>query len=139
MNIQINNKSIKLGSQSLIYDSYYFDSEEYKSLTNGAVLKEILAQWARALIALANENRTLFLPFNLEDEWIECFKATQNGGKIIFKHVWVNENGWTLNVSDLSSFITLPHETFKESPEVFAEYNKEEIISALINARVIDD
>jgi len=136
MEIQIDSKRLKIGEHRVKYSAYYFDVEEYTDLSEAAALKEILVQWAGALSNLDN-GRTLFLPFSLDDEWIECFKASESGERITLKYVWVSEGGWSVDVSDLGEFMTSEHEIHKELPEVFGEYRKEDFILALLNARVI--
>ncbi len=131
MEIQIDSKRLKIGEHSVKYSAYYFDVEEYNDLSEAAALKEILVQWAGALTNLDN-GRALFLPFSLDDEWIECFKASQSGERITLKHVWVSEDGWSVDVSDLGEFMTSEHEIRKELPEVFGEYRKEDFILALL-------
>jgi hypothetical protein len=135
MEIQIDEKCMKIGEYSFRYDAYHFDADEYADLSSGEVLIKILAQWAKALSDI-RDGDTIFLPFSLDDEWVECFKVTQLGDRLNSKYVWVNENGYALDVSNLSDFMATTHEIWKESPEVFGEWDKEEFRSALLNAKV---
>jgi hypothetical protein len=112
MDIQIDEKSMRLGEHRLEYDAYYFDPDEYAELSSGEVLREILRQWAAALAGL-KDGQTIFLPFSLDDEWVECLKVTRHGDRL-----------------------TSTQQIRKETPEAFGEWDKEEFISALLNAKV---
>ena len=138
MKIEIDSVSIILNEQRLIYDLYYFVGGEFEGLTETAIVKKILAKWAGVLIDHRAKDHPLFLPYNLEDESVECLRAIQDADKIILRLVRVNENGWAVDVNDLGGFMISPHEILEESPDAFAEYNKDEFIAGLVNARVIN-
>jgi hypothetical protein len=135
LDILIGERSINLGGHYLEYDAYYFDADKYAGLTCGQALREILRQWAAALAGL-EDGQTLFLPFSLDDEWVECLRVRRRGENIAYQHVWVSENGWALDVSDLSDFMSSAPEVWKESPETVGEVEKAEFISAVLNAKV---
>jgi hypothetical protein len=139
MHIEIDDRHLKFDDQCLTYSSYYFDKEEYEHLTNGEVLKKIFVQWAEALARLDNEDGMLFLPFNLDDEWVDCFKVICRNGKLLFKNVRVDENGWALDVRDLNSFMTSSHKVLKESNQTYGEHDKEEVIKAVSEAKVTEN
>ncbi len=100
------------------------------------MFKKILMKWAEALQKISLENSPMFLPFAPEDQEIECLKASLDGDRIVFTNAEVAEDGYAVDWDDLLSFITSPHEIRRESIEVFGEYNKDEIVSALMNAKV---
>lgn len=139
MNIQIDNKTIRFGDQKLFYNLYFVRAKEFKSPTNGGMFKKIVIKWAKVLSEPGAENSPLFLPFDPDDQWTDCLKATRKGDRIVFKIVRVEESGWAIDFEDLEIFMTSPHKTSRESPNEFAEFDKDEIISALINAEVIDE
>ena len=60
------------------------------------------------------------------------------GDKIVFTDVQVRREGWTIDFNNLKEFITSPQE-IEETRTASPEYAKDEVISALINAVVIDD
>jgi len=52
MKIQIDNKGFTIGDKKLIYNLYYFDSEEYNAPSLGATFKKMLVKWADVLEAM---------------------------------------------------------------------------------------
>jgi len=140
MIIEIDEKEISFGNQKLVYDLYHLDFphyEKYRAPTVGGVFKNIVFEWVKALDS-PTLDQPLFLPYAFDDEWVDCLKALEQCDKVIFKLVRIDENGWAVNFSDLNEFITSPHKICQESAEIFGEYNKDEILAALLNARVID-
>lgn len=124
----------------MIYDLYHLDSpryEKYRAPTLGGVMKNIILVWVQALDSQSDSDRPLFLPFAFDDEWVDCLKATQLHDNFVFRRVRVREYGWAVDFSDLESFISSPHEIESESPEILGEYERNEIMAALLNAEVI--
>ena len=70
------------------------------------------------------------LPFELDDEWVECLLATSQDEILTLRYVWANENGYSVSTDDLVSFITAPHEIRRDFGEL-GRYNRDELISAL--------
>lgn len=136
MKICVDDTSIRFGDQALSYETYYLDNDTYANLSNAVIVKNILSQWAIALSELHDEDRELYLPYSFDDEWVECFKVTKQGKRLIFEQVWVKENGWALDISDLKNFINSSHGIRKKFPAVFGTYDKDDIISSLLNAEV---
>jgi len=115
MLIQIDNKNVRLGDHCFAYSAYYLIGKTARAtLTSADALKKFLVQWKRAVLENLGSECVLFLPFNLEDEWVECFKAKLSGGKLSLTHVVVAENGWALPIEDLNRFILSAHEILKE-------------------------
>jgi len=135
MDIQVDDHCMILGGHSLSYSAYYFDVDKYAALPSGEILKEIFVQWANALTNIGN-GQSIFLPFSLDDEWVECLQVTQHGEKLTYQYVRVSENGWALDVTDLSEFMASAHHVRKVMPEIAGECEKSEFISALLNAKV---
>lgn len=136
MEISITNTSIRFGDQVLEYETYYLDNESYANLSNAAIIKKIIAQWVTAIKELNGTIREVYLPYSFDDEWVECFRVTSTDGKLIFRQVWVRENGWAVDISDLREFIRSTHDIRKMFPNAFGTYDKDEIIKALLNAEV---
>ena len=78
---------------------------------------KILEQWRRALIENTGDGRTFFLPVDLDDEWVDCIMANSQGDMLTLRHVWANENGYSVATPDLVSFITAPHEIRRDFGE----------------------
>ena len=139
MKIVVDDKGFDIDGHRLIYDLYYFESEQYDAPTLAATFKKILNKWANVLRESTIETGDLFLPYALDDEWTECLKAVQHDNRIILRCTRVAENGWAINVSHLEEFMTSTHVVDKEANEVFGDYDKDEFIAALINAQIIID
>lgn len=136
MDINITNSSIRFGERVLEYETYYLDNESYANLSNAVIIKKIIEQWVEAINELNGTIRELYLPYSFDDEWVECFRVTSNGGRLIFQQLWVRENGWAVDISDLREFIRSPHGIRKMFPGVFGIYDKDEIVSSLSNAQI---
>jgi hypothetical protein len=63
-------------------------------------------------------------------------RAKKHLVKLGYQHVWVSENGWALDASDLSGFMSSAPHVWKESPETIGEVGKSGFISSLLNAKV---
>jgi hypothetical protein len=135
MLIQIDSNNVRLGDHCFAYSAYYLDGKRAAAtLTSAEALKEFLVQWKRAVLENLGSECVLFLPFNLEDEWVECFKAKLNGGKLSLTHVVVADTGWALPIENLNRFILSSHEILRESDELFGLLGVQEFIEALSGA-----
>ena len=106
--------------------------------TSGGTFKNIVLKWAEVLRTITTENSPFFLPYGPDDQWTDCLQALVRDDKIGFIDVQVERAGWAIDFNDLEEFITSPQE-INETRMTFPEYGKDEVISALINADVIDD
>lgn len=138
MKIEVDNKGFSIDGHRVIYDLYYFDSEQYDAPTLADTFKKILVMWANVLRESTAESGPLFLPFALDDEWTECLRAVQHDNRIVLRYVRVSENGWAIDVDRLEDFMTAEHVVEKEDPEELGNYDKDEFLAALIDAQVID-
>ena len=142
MKIQIDNKNkLIFGDQTLPYDLYFLNSiqsKKYEAATLGGVLKNMILVWAKVLKSLSENHRPLFLPFSYDDDWVDCLEATRHEDKLSVRRVRVLEPGWAFDFGHLEEFISSPHEIEEGSPEIFGEYDRNEIIDALLNAEVVD-
>jgi hypothetical protein len=140
MNIRIDNKGFTFGEFRFIYNLYFLeDGNKYDAPTAGLVFKNILSNWARILSNINSENSPMYLPFNPDDQWTDCLKASAANRLIEFKVVRLAVNGWGVFDFNLEDFITSDHNILTESTEVVGLYDKNEVISALINAEVTDE
>jgi hypothetical protein len=100
-------------------------------------MKNLRAQWAKALEVLDDKDAA-FLPYNLEDEWVECLKATRNGERIKLSCVNVAANGWSLALDDVQEFMLKPQTLVEDDSDrpIFGEYNRQEIITSLRDAQI---
>lgn len=142
MKIQIDNKNkLIFGDRTLPYDLYFLNSiqsRKYEAATLGGIMKNIILVWVKVLESKSENYGSLFLPFAYDDDWVECLEATQHDDKLAFRRVRVLEPGWAFDFGHMEEFISSPHEIEEGSPEVFGEYDKNEIIHALLNAEIID-
>lgn len=137
MSVQIDRYRITLFGDSLRYDPYYLDlaAEEFKTDT-AAILKGLMQQWAEALMNGAFEGKPIYLPYSLDDEWVECLEAQVEGERVVTKCVHVGVNGYAVDLFNLSQFATSVHKIDKEYPETFGVYRRSELVSALRNAKI---
>jgi hypothetical protein len=138
MKILIDNKKFTFGDHRFTYDLYYSVDEKYAASTLGGVFKKVLIEWANALSKITAENSRLFLPFAPDDEGIQCLKATLRDDEIAFAWVEVDESAYMVDFENVEVYSAAPHEIRKESPE-FGECSKDQIVSALLNAQVLDE
>ncbi|GEM_PF-5570981 len=141
MDIEIDDKGISFGkNHRLMFDLYHLDPSrhiQFNDPTVGGIFKKIVLEWAKVLESRLDIDQTLFFPFAFEDEWIEALKVAETDTECILTQVVINENGWAIDFDLLCEFITSTHEIRHESPEPFIRTSKQEIISALRNAKVI--
>jgi hypothetical protein len=136
--VKITRESIELGDRSVPYYAYYFDqwwNDDAKDRL--IVVKKVLSQWADALDN-ATEGQALYLPYSLDDQEVESFKAEVHGNEVTLRCVEVNWNGYSIALDDLSDFIYQTHELWNESPEIFGVYDKEDLIAALRDPELSD-
>jgi len=136
--IILDDRNITIAGHRFAYGVYYFDSDEFAGLRPSEVMLKILQQWRRALIENAREGRTLFLPVELDDEWVECIMATSEDDTLTLRHVWAKENGYSVPTDDLVSFILAPHEIRRDLGEL-GQYSRQELISALSTPEIALD
>jgi hypothetical protein len=134
MTVIITREKIEIDDEGVSYYPYYFDQWwNTEAEDRLVVVKKVLAQWADG-IAQSAENCTLYLPYSLNDEEIECFEARVHGDEVVFRCVGVNWNGYSVDLDDLGEFIAHPHELGSEKPENFGTYNKNALVDALRKA-----
>lgn len=138
MLVTIDNKGFTFGGQRFIFDLYFLNhGDKVLAPTSGGTFKNIVLEWVEVLRTVTTENSPFFLPYGPDDEWTDCLQAVVRDEKIVFTDVRVGREGWTISFNDLKEFITFPHEIFEVRTE-FPEYGRDEVISALIDAQVID-
>jgi hypothetical protein len=136
--IVIDNKGFTFDECRFIYDLYYVKGEEYDAPTLAGVFKNVLVKWANALQNTRDQSDPLYLPFAPDDQWVDCLMATPSGDRLELKAVKVAQSGYSMNFSDLESFITSPQQVI-ESHKTIGEFDKDQFISTLINADVVDE
>jgi hypothetical protein len=145
MEIKIDNRRFKFGGQKFAYSFYFIDDETHDSITSGAEIsngqlcKWLFGKWAHALRNIDVEKTPMFLPFLPDDQEIECFQAEYRNGVINFTRVDVQEDGWDFDWNNIEGFIISPHEIRDQQYVPIGGFEKDEVISALINARVDDE
>src|SRR6185503_7704117 len=101
MKVEINSKQINIDDKMLNYYTYYFGIWDNPERDHLQVFKSVIKQWALALDNIKSESETLFLPYSLDDEVIECLKVTKQDEKIILQCITVDGNGYAVNLDDL--------------------------------------
>ena len=137
MRIVIDNKGFTFDGNRFTYDLYYVEGEEYDAPTLGGVFKNVLSKWASALGTIGENRGPMYLPFAPDDQWVDCLLATPKGNRLVMNVARIAESGYSMDFSDLESFIRSPHQ-IDQSQDSFGEFDKGEFISALLNAEVID-
>ena len=136
MNVEIQNERIVIGEETIRFYGYYIATTQ-EDPSGLKTMKNVLSQWAKVLEVL-EDKAAAFLPYNLEDEWVGCLKATRNAEKIILCCVDVAANGWSLALDDLQEFMLKPQTVIEPDSAlpIFGQYNREEIIASLRDARI---
>lgn len=134
LEIVIESTRIRIGSGAVPYDGYYFGFSDGSSVE--LVLRRVLAQWADAVERLSNTEPTVYLPFSLDDEWVEAFRARLTDDQVSLRRVRLGENGYLVNVDDLKDFMHEAHRIEHEEPQAFGSYERTDFVAALRNARI---
>lgn len=106
--------------------------------SSALLFKQILVKWAHALRLMNDEKSPMFLPFAPDDQDIGCLMASWDGYKIEFTSVQVKEDGHAFDWDDIEGFIISPHEIYPKPYEPVGEYEKEEVVAALLSAHILD-
>jgi hypothetical protein len=137
MLIEVDDEKLTLAGRSFSYSAYYFEFTDVPNLTSATALKLVLRQWKNVLMESLGTGRTLFLPYSLEDEWVECFRAILSGEMVSLTETHVDENGWAVRIDDLRNFMLSPHNILKESSTPCISLLTRELIEALSIAETI--
>jgi len=127
---------IQIGSEAVPYYSYYFDIWDRHGDPGLPVLRRVVAQWADAVERLCQSQPTVYLPFSLDDEVVEAFRARLMGDKVAFRRVALVANGWAIHLDNLLDFMQQDHPIYQQDAQDFGAYELAEIISALRGARI---
>ncbi|MGD9564002.1 MAG: hypothetical protein AB7F88_18255 [Pyrinomonadaceae bacterium] len=140
MKITIDSKAINFGDRRFTFNLYFLeDGSEFLAPSSGATFKNIVIRWAEVLRTINSENSPMFLPYDADDQWTDALKATLVAGRIELRWVRLAEGGWGVFDYDLAGFIASAHKVTEESDELLGEFNKDQIVSALIHAEVIEE
>ena len=134
MRVIIGDKYISFDDNTLSYYPYYFGIYDYEADHRLAV-KSVLKQWASAIASLREPEQEAYLPYSLDDESCQALRARVFEGGVILTDVVVDENGYALNLDDLSDFMHSKPNVI-EAEEVFGIYPVEEFVRGLENAEV---
>ena len=138
MHVVIDSKGFTFDGNRFTYDLYYVEGEYYDAPTPGGVFKKILSKWATVLGSISDSNGPMYLPFAPDDQWVDCIMATPKGNRLVMSVARVAETGYSVDFSDLESFIRSPHPV-DHTDECFGEFEKDEFVFALLHAEVIDE
>ena len=149
MKVIIEQERICIGSDCVRYYPFYFKSwaEDHQrnagSINSMDVMNTVLQQWADTLAGMGIAYNKLFLPYSLDDESIECFKATAKSPPIThscnvtLRCVVVEGNGYSLDLSNLYKFMTTQQTVFEVYPSDFGVYDKDELVQGLSDAKIV--
>lgn len=149
MKVEIENKRIKIGENSLEYYPYYFAIwADRDDLDHRQTVRNVLVQWAAALTNLNSSNYpAVYLPYYLDDQTCQYLKAELEEETVIFTDLLVNENGYDIDIDDLSaqmysepdvieSWIDVNGKDHNSAPKFFGRYNAKDVIQALKDAEI---
>lgn len=137
MAVHFDDRRIVLFGDSLLYEKYYFlEAAQYASLDYLAVVKRVLEQWGEALASITDNQATLFLPFGPGDESTECLAATVKHKQVTLRNIWVDVEGYSIDLLDLHGFIVSPHKILQQCSENFGTYERDKLITALTQAKL---
>ena len=135
MSVQFDTKRIIIFGDGLFYDTYYLSiAAELTGQRYEAIVKQVLGQWAEILADVQPDQETVFLPFSVGDEFVECLAATRTGRQIVLRSVSVDIEGHTLDLLNLHEFMVGLQEISQQYPENFGVYDQAELIRALKEA-----
>jgi len=154
MKVQIENKRIKIGENSLEYYPYYFSIwKDRDGLDHRPTVKNVLSQWATALTALySGSYPAVYLPYYLDDQDCKYLKAELVGEDIVFSDLSVRDAGYAMDLDDLSDrmysepdiikswidFSWIEFNGKEHEPKFSGRYNAKKIIQALKDAEISD-
>jgi hypothetical protein len=136
LEIVIESQRIRIGPDAIPYDSYYFVLWDRQGDPGPPVVRRVLAQWADAVERLRSAQSTVYLPFSLDDQSVEAFKARLVDHKVALRCVTLAENGYMINLDDVNDFIQEAHRVLHEYPQDFGAYERADLVAALRNARI---
>lgn len=140
MRVTIDNKGFVFGDERFIFNLYFIeDNSKFLAPTSAETFKNIVIKWTEVLPTITIENSPVFLPYAPDDEWTDAFKVTLVGTVLEFRNVCLAENGWVVFDYDPAGFMISTHEIHEVPDDIVGRYKKDEIVSALLNAEVIDD
>ena len=138
LEIVIKPKRLRIGRDSIGYDDYYYGVWDHNHGKDPAVPIEcrVLAQWADAIERLGSSQSTADLPYSLEDESVEAFRARLIGDKVALRRVVLEGNGYLLDLDNLSEFMQQNHRLLEQDPQDFGVYVRSDLIAGLRSARI---
>ena len=136
MVVELDKKRFVISDTELPYDPYYFAITARHTKTGwDSVVKDVLRQWAEELLWQA-AGETLYLPFGIYDQCLQCLMADLSKGQVALRCVWLNIEGFKLDLSDLGAFMSRNHEVYEASPEILGTFRRTELIAGLKEAKL---
>lgn len=139
MAVEFNSETLTVYGQALSYDPYYFAiaaEYNYTGTEWDGVVKDVLRQWAEGLLGMA-DGGTLYLPFGIYDQCLQCMEADLIGEAVALRCVWLDIGGYSLNLPDLSEFMGGRHKVNKASPKSLGSFPRVELVAGLRKAKLI--
>ena len=135
LEIVIESTRIRIGPGAIPYDSYWFGWNPQGDPVP-SVVRRVLAQWADAVERLSSGQSTVYLPFSLEDESVEAFRARLADHSVSLRCVTIAANGYLISLDVLNDFMQEAHRILHEDPQDFGAYERADLVAALRNARI---
>jgi hypothetical protein len=132
MKVIVEDEIISIGEDRLRYDPYMFACQG--EADHRLVVKKVIEQWA-SILADLGDNGMVYLPHSLY-QVVECLRATKEEVSITFRCVTLSDDGWSVDLNDINSFVNSKHNVIHTYPQDFGRYNSVELIEALRQAEI---
>src|SRR5262245_66497626 len=73
----------------------------YDRQLSSVQVKEMLREWLPRLKGVSAEKTAIYLPYSIDEEYIEAFEAVQNGEEIALTAVKLDGLGYTTGIDSL--------------------------------------
>ncbi len=139
MEIIVEAGRIRFGEDSLLCTGGHIGWSWSTPSSNGESLRDLLGLWAEALESVGDKTATLYLPYQFEDETIECFEATCSDSQVVLRCLVIRAAGTGYTAERVREFMrSLPGPVVERCPEPFGAYPRIELAAALRHPRVSD-
>jgi hypothetical protein len=113
---------LKIGPDVVSYVQHFISA---------ATLENIIRKWVPLLQSLSAESNEVLLPYSLDDEFIEAFKATYRYGFVELRCVTLDAIGFDPEIDNAEEYVFQPWRVIKEYPKSFANFKKQLLLTAI--------
>ena len=121
MQIQVTDSSLTFDGISVRYEHRYLPR---------AVLLDVLREWGRRLTT-ERAGQTIYLPFSVDDEFIEVFEVEPNGEQISLRLVKLDGIGYVAGVDAVSEAIMRDRPVVERLPAAFLVCDRTQLLEAV--------